>query len=74
MGMQSGFYNVEQEGVYVSENNEIVWEYKVVKKDFEEQLFLLARDFITGRRVSDYRINSIDGIRDALEFLSKGNK
>ncbi|WP_342530121.1 hypothetical protein MKX57_16265 [Lysinibacillus sp. FSL M8-0216] len=70
MGMQSGFYNVVQEGVYVSEFNEIVWEYKVIKKDFEEHLFLMARDFISERRVPDYPINSIEDVREALEFLS----
>lgn len=40
------------------------------QKDFEEHLFLMARDFISERRVPDYPINSIEDVREALEFLS----
>lgn len=68
--MQTGFYDVVQEGIYVSEVNEIVWEYKVIKKDLEEQHYLMARDFISERRVPDYPIDSIEDVRGVLEKLS----
>ncbi|WP_427108381.1 hypothetical protein [Lysinibacillus xylanilyticus] len=75
MGLKTGIYSIDQQGIYISRDGSI-WDYRLIEGKPEEDTFLIANELNTNSVIKTiiksesgaYRIDKV--IEDKLMILS----